>query len=124
MYKTDNQKLLIDIFNNNRNKSFSAISLIDELKDKMNKATIYRQLQNLESKNIIKKNYNEVENSYEYQYFLDCNNHFHMKCCKCGKIIHLNIDDAKEFINNIEKIYDFNIDVSLITLYGNCKECE
>ena len=111
MYSTNNKRLLIDLFKDNEEKVFKASNLIETLKDKMNKATIYRQLKQFE------------DNSYEYQYSSYCNNHLHLKCKLCGKIIHLKCNDANTFISHVLSIHGFSIDSYSTSILGICKEC-
>ena len=58
MYKTDHKLELINIFENNKDKTYSAVALVEELKEKMNKTTIYRQLKSLEKNSTIRRVYN------------------------------------------------------------------
>ena len=44
MYSTNHKKQLIDLFEQNKDSVFSATYLVDNLKNTMNKATVYRQL--------------------------------------------------------------------------------
>lgn len=124
MYTTNHKKYLIDLFEQNKDKVFSAIYLVDNLKDIMNKATVYRQLKSLEEENIIRKTYNEETCCFEYQYSCECNNHLHLRCVKCGKIIHLKCVDANTFINHIYNEHDFLIDQYQTSILGICKECQ
>ncbi len=122
MYKTNHRKLLIDIFEENKNKSFTTTYLVDNLKDSMNKTTIYRQLKLLEEEKIIRKMYNDEVQVYEYQYYKNCDNHLHLKCKNCGRITHLTCMDASIFIHHILETHGFSIDQLTSTLYGTCKE--
>lgn len=123
MYNTEKKKLLIDLFENNQNKNFQATELVEDLKKEMNKATIYRQLQKLEESKIIRKVYNEATKSYEYQYANNCSNHLHLKCIKCGSLIHLNCSEADLFINHILNTHGFSINQFSSSINGLCKEC-
>lgn len=124
MYKTDHKRLLIDIFENNKAKSYSAVKLICDLDNVMNKATIYRQLKSLEEEKIIRKVYNNDLKMYEYQYADDCHNHFHLKCVKCGKITHLKCSEANSFVNHIYEAHGFSINQYSSDINGICKDCK
>lgn len=123
MYNTEKKELLLNIFKTNKDRSFSATTLVTDLKDSINKATIYRQLKMLEEKAIIRKTYNNETNSYEYQYATNCREHLHLKCEKCGNIIHLSCKEANLFINHILKNHGFCIDQYSSNITGICKEC-
>lgn len=124
MYTTTKKKLLIDVFKNNKDKQFTAVALTSTLSDEMNKATVYRQLQSLEKENIIRKTFNSELDVYEYQYSDNCDNHFHLKCNKCGKIVHLECKEASGFLSHILIDHGFKIDQSSSTIYGLCRGCK
>lgn len=123
MYNTDKKEKLIQLFQENKEQSFSSIYLVKLFSENMNKTTVYRQLKSLEEKNIIRKNYNEQQQAYEYQYVEDCMNHLHLKCNSCGKVIHLKCNDADLFVQHILENHGFMINQLTSTLSGLCKEC-
>lgn len=123
MYQTEHKKLLIDLFENNKEKSYSASYLVEKFSGKINKATIYRQLQNLEASKILRKTYDTEKETHVYQYNNDCGNHLHLLCANCGKIIHLNCGEANSFISHTIKEHEFYIDLLKSNIIGICKEC-
>lgn len=123
MYCTEHKKLLIDIFEANEDVAFSANYLVDNLKNKMNKATIYRQLKSLEEEQIIRKNFNDESNSYEYQLARNCSEHLHLKCRVCGKITHLECKEAAGFIRHIFETHGFSVNQYFTSIEGVCREC-
>lgn len=123
MYNTCNKQMLLEIFSSDKNKSYTAVELVELLKDKMNKATIYRQLIKMEENKEIVKFYNNKDDIYEYQFYQNCSEHLHLKCSKCGKIIHLKCDVANSFLNHILEGHGFLVDRKQTIIYGICKEC-
>lgn len=123
MYNTEHRKMIMDLFSNNKDKSFSANELIIYFNGKINKATIYRKLSSLEKEGIINKSFNDLNGVYEYRYSEECSNHMHLICKKCRKLEHLKCNDVNNFIGHILKSHNFNIDLAT-TIYGVCKECE
>lgn len=123
MYNTDKKRILFSLFENNKNESYLATDLVSDLKNEMNKATIYRQLKKLEDKNLIRKTFNSEKNSYEYQYAEKCSEHLHLKCASCGKYIHLSCSEANSFINHMKDKHGFVINQYSSTILGLCKEC-
>ncbi len=123
MYKTDHKLELINIFENNKDKTYSAVALVEELKEKMNKTTIYRQLKSLEKNSTIRRVYNPNTETYEYQYSNGCNSHLHLKCKSCGNVIHLSCSEANSFMEHIYENHGFRIDNLSTTIFGICKEC-
>lgn len=122
MYNTNHTKIIIDFLNENKNKSFTAIELIDYFSGIINKATIYRKLLNLEENGLIRKSFNNIKNVYEYQYSIGCNNHMHLICTNCRKLEHLDCKEVNDFIGHILNVHKFNVNLAT-TIYGICKEC-
>ena len=61
-----------------------------------------------------------------YQYFDgtgDCHRHYHLKCLKCGKLLHAECEFLNDLSEHIEKEHDFVIDGEKTVLYGICGEC-
>ncbi|MCR5740969.1 MAG: transcriptional repressor [Gammaproteobacteria bacterium] len=124
MYNTESRKKILSLFNNDKSKSYTSVDLVNYFKGSIDKSTIYRNLKYLEDEMVIHKILNENTKLYEYTLNDDCHNHFHLKCIRCGKIVHLHCDDASKFISHINEEHDFLISEYMTTLYGLCKECQ
>lgn len=122
MYKTKKYNLVLDYFQDNPEVFVTANDLILKFSN-INKSTIYRKLLSLEKDGYIVKSFNHEFKCYEYSYSKHLDDHMHLICKNCGKIIHLECDNAKGFLNHILLNHDFIID-SKTTIYGLCKECE
>lgn len=125
-YNTKGKELI-----NSAIKEFSNGFTIKELKDYLNnnnqtvgQTTIYRIIENLENKNIIKKYYDE-NNVAHYKYVKDCSsdNHFYLKCIKCSKIVHVDCNCINELSAHIHKQHKFLLDTKNIILEGLCSNC-
>ncbi len=120
--KTKSVRLVIDLFKNTSN-ALSVIDLIDTFNGKMNKTTVYRILDRLESsgelhsftdKDGLKryaKSFSNIEGSNNQK------NHPHFTCQDCGISSCLPIEVSaptipKYTINNSEHLY-----------IGHCNEC-
>lgn len=123
MYQTNHQKRLYEYFKTHSNDSFTAKSLIQEFAGQMNKATIYRKLCSLEEEKIIHKSYNPSSKGYEYQYAKDCEQHLHLLCKHCGKIVHLECGEVAGFVEHLSLKHKFLIDQGETLLMGICEEC-
>lgn len=123
MYQTNHTQLILDFFKNHTEQSIPSLKIIEEFKSKMDRATIYRQLKSLTEQKIIRKSYNIQKKCYEYQYGQDCDNHLHLVCKSCGKIVHLTCASTKEFVNHISSEHQFFMDQGSTMIFGLCKEC-
>jgi len=130
LYKTQQKDAILQILKSNSKTSFNAekiLELLQKQDKKVSKATLYRFLDSCTENLITRKTFNAESKSYEYQYVQEnnahCSSHFHLKCVNCGALIHLECEDANEFINHINKEHGFLIDQNLSTIFGLCKKC-
>ena len=109
------------------NSSFTAKELFNKLKENncdVGLTTIYRYLDELLEKSMLKKYFNDKNIAY-YQYLKPCehNNHFYLKCNNCGNLIHVDCNCIVEIQNHINKDHRFNIDNKNIIITGLCDKC-
>lgn len=103
----------------------SAPDLLESIKsfnDGVNKTTIYRELDFLQSKNLI----NEVEfGDGKKRYELNDGHHHHLICLNCKKIEDVDLKtDLSEEEKNIEKQTGFKIQNHSLEFFGLCKNCQ
>ena len=60
--------------------------------------------------------------SYQYIESSHCSEHLHLKCQKCGKLIHLDNETTHSLQDILMKAKNFNIDESAM-LFGRCESC-
>ncbi len=127
-YKTKQRKMILEYIEKNKDKQLTAYDILQNLylKDENPSiATIYRYLEKLVKQGILKKNYSEKKNAATFEYVNKaCANHYHLKCEKCGRIIHLSNEVFSDLESKIDKKYDFEIDNVKTVLYGICNECK
>ena len=103
----------------------SAIDIIDvfkNLKIKINKTTIYRELEFLINKQILSEvEFGEGKKRYE----LNNGHHHHLICLNCKKIEDVNLKtDLTEEEKKIEKETGFKIKSHTLEFFGYCKNCK
>ena len=123
---TKQRKDILKILIQNKDKHFTADSLLDKVKE-INKdiglATIYRNLELFCKLNIT----SELDFDSPYKYYeLNVINehHHHLVCLNCDKIIEFNDEVLEEFESELENKYEFEIVKHQIKFYGICKECK
>ncbi len=127
-YVTKQRKIILDYLNENPHKTISAKTLYEELirrNCKIGKATVYRHIQALSSEGYLQHVSNDSEGE-KYNYIKDpceCNNHWHLKCVKCGEFIHLDCGITSDFYNHVRDGHNFLIDLSSSVLSGTCDKC-
>ena len=128
-YNTKQREIILNYLIDNKNQTITAEDIINystKIGEKIGKATVYRYLNNLVENNIIKKFILEDNKGSCYQYIdgKKCEDHYHLKCKNCNKIIHLDCDEFKNIQNHISKEHDFEIDSIKTVFYGLCKNCK
>jgi Fur family ferric uptake transcriptional regulator len=90
------------------------------------RTTIYRHLEKLVNAGVIRKYIPDEGESACYQYIRDagvCREHFHLKCEKCGALIHLECDMLNKIARHILKEHRFRINLLKTIFYGRCENC-
>ena len=123
-YKTVQKESFLEYMRNITNKYICAEEIKNDFELKnmnIGLTTIYRFLKELEKNNKVRV---ELRNHTKcYQYILDdCNNHYHLKCSKCGNITHFECDEIKKLNCHILKEHSFKVD-SNIMITGVCQKC-
>lgn len=91
-------------------------------------ATVYRTLEMLRERGIIKEISVGKERFYELKHQESKHIYVHFKCNKCGKLFdYYNIEAVQECVSNVETI-EKNMNVKVndvnINLYGLCSKCK
>lgn len=90
-------------------------------------ATIYRQLDKLVENGVVRKYTIDGKTGACYQYIdenQDCHQHFHLKCVKCDRLIHIDCSHLKGIEQHIFEHHGFLVDSSKTVFYGVCSDCE
>ena len=122
-YVTKQKELLINIIKN-IDGEFTIKDIYSRVNGKVGLTTIYRLVDSLVKKGIINKSIGRDNNTY-YQYLESCNeeNHFYLKCDKCGKMTHVDCDCIGELSNHIKKHHNFKLKSEHIIINGVCSNC-
>ena len=130
MYETKQKTFILNILKENKDKHLTIEEIYDLLKENnysVSIATIYRYLEKLVSTNIVRKYNTSHTEKATFQYIdEDCKkeNHIHLICLKCNKLIHLNCHEMSSFIHHFEEHHDFKIIPNKVVYYGYCNECK
>lgn len=114
---------------NTFNKSTSPISAIDllealeKLDNKVNKTTVYRELDFLLEKNLVREvEFGEGRKRYELN---TGTHHHHLVCRKCKKVEDVDLKtDLSSEEKLIEKETGFKIESHSLEFFGYCKNCQ
>ena len=126
-YKTEQRKLMQDLFVRHPHEMFSAKEIAEMLSSQsVSISAIYRNLSELEASGLVRRcaKNGSREGFYQYTDIEDCKDHIHLTCRKCGKTIHMKPDDTQTLVQSASKYKNFVIDMSETVLYGICGACQ
>ena len=65
------------------------------------------------------------DNITYYQYLEECDkeNHFYLKCEKCGNMIHVDCDFVEKLESHITEEHKFKLNKKMIIINGICSKC-
>jgi len=119
--KTKSVGTIISIFQETENAQ-SVVELVEQLKNQMNKTTVYRILERLENEGIV-HSFTDRKGLTWYAKCLDCSKHQHhdihphFQCKRCGKVECLSTEIPLPSFPNHQ------VDNAEILLFGECEEC-
>lgn len=91
--------------------------------------TIYRHLEKLVEEGVVKKYTLDNTTAACFEY-IDTQNECkqngcnHLKCIKCGRLIHLHCDELQLTEKHIFEHHKFKLDMTRTILYGLCQDCQ
>ena len=129
-YTTKARTEILDYFKRNFSVTASASDVIRYLKEegiKVNPTTVYRCLDRLCEEHLIIKYADPHAESALYQYSGEaghCTSHLHLKCVRCGKVIHLDCGFMDELKGHLLSDHQFRLLCQGDLLHGFCGDCE
>lgn len=128
-YVTASRRRILEFLKNNSNCTVTAADIDEYLKEndsEVNITTIYRYLDKLANEGTVMKYVAEKGAKAAYQYVESghrCEEHLHLKCVKCGCIVHLECAFMDEISEHINRDHGFALQCKNSILYGTCKNC-
>ena len=126
-YSTKQRSLILE-FIKESGSHITVSDIVDGLKAQghcVGVATVYRALDRLVSTGEIRKFVIDEKSGacYQYAHDTECNRHFHLKCIKCGRLIHLSCDFLSQMEGHILKDHGFTVSPGKTVIYGICSDC-
>ena len=129
-YKTKQRQAILDYLIDYKTSHVTVSNISEHLEKegaRVGVTTIYRHLDKLLEQGLVRKYQVDGTTSACFQYAdqgSECMEHFHLKCEKCGRLIHLNCSKTAELCRHIFEKHDFEIDFFRTVFYGLCSECK
>lgn len=129
-YKTKQQELLLSCFKAMQGRHFTAEDVsayFQKQNISIGIATIYRQIEKFVAIGVVQKYFLGEQNAACFQYMgEECHkevSHFHLKCEKCGTLIHLECHDLEQLSSHLMAEHGFALDPFRTVFYGLCENC-
>lgn len=127
-YNTRQRDVVAALFCQSRGSCLTAREVIERLSvgdEPIGEATIYRCLARLTDEGVLRRFVADKGDAASYQYngCDEQHEHFHLKCVKCGRIIHMDCGFMSEMSGHIRDSHDFVVDNGKTVLYGLCGDC-
>lgn len=129
-YKTKQQELLLSCFKAMQGRHFTAedvAAYFQKQNISIGIATIYRQIEKFVAMGVVQKYFLGEQNAACFQYMgEECHKevlHFHLKCEKCGMLIHLECHDLEQLSSHLMAEHGFALDPFRTVFYGLCENC-
>lgn len=103
-YTTKTRQIILEYLKRQQAVTVSVSDIEEYLKDegiRINTTTVYRYLDKLCTEHIVIKYPDLNSDKAVFQFAGEekkCTEHLHLKCIKCGKIVHLDCDFSHEFV--------------------------
>ncbi len=124
-YNTKQRDEIVDFFSRHRDGCFTAKELIRSGEISVGEATVYRTLSKLASQGVLKRYTGDGAGaSYQLSGSEECGSHFHLKCERCQKLIHMDCGFMADMKKHIESSHAFTVDIGKTVIYGLCADCE
>ncbi len=133
VYKTKQQDLLLAFLKETKGSHFTAEDVKKHfaLSDNpLGTATIYRQLEKLVIDGTVIKYFIDEKSAACFEYVgekhgeTDESKHFHIKCEKCGVLIHLDCSELSHLQKHLKEHHGISLNPLRTVFYGICAECE
>ena len=100
----------------------------DEAGRPVGTATVYRNLEKLVEEGIVAKYSADPSDSACFSYIgsgEECCHpvYFHLKCQKCGRLIHLECDEITRLSEHMLRAHGFELNPVRTVFYGLCEDC-
>ncbi len=128
-YNTKARKYILEFLENCGESTVGAADILKYLNENgvsINLTTVYRYLNKLTLEHKVIKITEAKSQRSVYQLIShkkSCDTHLHIKCTKCGKLIHLDCGFIEKFKEHIFKEHGFLLQCSDSILYGICEDC-
>ncbi len=130
-YNTEQKRVLLEFLERHSENSYAIDEIVEGVKgyageSALGRSTVYRLMTRLVEEKRVQRFANEGSRRFLYRIIADdhCRNHLHLKCLKCGKILHLDRETSDALLERVREVKDFSVSEEDTLLFGNCAACK
>ncbi|MCI8332703.1 MAG: Fur family transcriptional regulator [Clostridiales bacterium] len=126
LYNTEQKKQILGFLQTNSQAQYTIDEIAEALSGCVGKSTVYRQIPFLVKEGAVKRFTAENNRKSVYQAVVGfhCDAHLHMKCMRCGKLLHMPEALSDQLIGLVNEKSSFAIDEEETVLFGRCEGCK
>ncbi len=126
-YQTKQRSVIQQFLLSHPEEHYTAKQLLEELREAgISRATLYRTLQSMLLQGTVRR-YEAGEGEgacYQCAMQPAGQEHYHMKCSRCGRLIHLKCGMLLDLEDHIMGEHHFCLDPARTVFYGVCEQCQ
>ncbi len=128
-YNTKARQIILKYLEDKREGTVSAADILAHLEKNglsVSHTTVYRYLNKLNAERKVLKFVEDETQVSVYQFIgtdKDCDEHIHIKCTVCGRLIHLDCGFMHDIKEHLYSSHGFELQCDGSILYGVCREC-
>ena len=88
----------------------------------ISRATVYRTMDILYQHDLVQR-MDIGDGKWRYEHWLDCHQHDHLICIRCGTIVEFINTQIEEIQNDVAEKFDYELVRHVHQLFGLCKQC-
>lgn len=129
-YNTKIRRILEDYLQSNAHSTVTAGEVLrhfEALGEPVSRTTVYRNLDRMVEERSVIKYVSDDGKKASYLYresHINCEDHLHLQCSLCGKVIHLDCHFMAELMEHIRASHGFALKCDSSILYGLCADCK
>ena len=129
-YSTDAGREIANFLRNKSGEHLTVQDIYDQLHEagsSVGMTTVYRHVSGLVENGCVKKFITDRSAPACFEYIGnkkdDICEQYHLKCEKCGRLIHLRCEEIEEFSDHLLEEHSFRLDPCMTVFYGVCGQC-
>jgi Fur family ferric uptake transcriptional regulator len=88
----------------------------------VSRSTVYRTMNILYQHDLVRR-MNIGDGKWRYEHWLDCHQHDHLICIRCGTIVEFMNPQIEEIQKNVADKFNYKLVKHVHQLFGLCKQC-